>query len=76
MQIIFSFWSFEISEGILNNLKIMISLDTFSNQGLNIFGPLWLILVFVSTTLLKVANYSNSLWLHVAKFKVSPMRLK
>ena len=32
VQIIFSFWSFEISEGILRNQKIIIGLDLFSNQ--------------------------------------------
>ena len=32
VQIIFSFWSFEISEGILRNQKIIICLDSFSNQ--------------------------------------------
>ena len=33
-QIIFSFWSFEISEGILRSQKIIIGLDSFSNQRL------------------------------------------
>ena len=33
-QIIFSFWSFEISEGILRNQKIIIGLDSFSNHRL------------------------------------------
>ena len=32
VQIIFSFWSFEISEGILRNQKFIIGLDSFSNQ--------------------------------------------
>ena len=32
VQIIFSCWSFEISEGILRNKKIIIGLDSFSNQ--------------------------------------------
>ena len=32
VQIIFSFWSFEISGDIVNNLKITIGLDTFCNQ--------------------------------------------
>ena len=36
VQIIFSFWSFEISEGILRNQKITIGLESFSNQSLNI----------------------------------------
>ena len=31
VQIIFSFRSFEISEGILSNQKIIIGLDSFSN---------------------------------------------
>ena len=29
-----SFWSFEISQGILRNQKIIIGLDSFSNQSL------------------------------------------
>ena len=62
VQIIFSFLSFEISEGILRNQKIIIGLDSFSK--FNIFGPIWIILIFLSTSL---QNYSNSLWLHVAK---------
>ena len=54
------FWSFEISEGILRNQKIIIGLDSFSSQRvIYIFGPIWVILVFVSTTLLDV----SSLWI-------------
>ena len=34
VQIIFSFWSFEISKGILRNQKFIIGLDSFSNQSL------------------------------------------
>ena len=34
VQIIFSFWSFEISESIMRNQKIIISLDSFHIQGL------------------------------------------
>ena len=41
VQIIFSFWSFEISEGILRNQKITIGKDSVSNQQFNIFGPIW-----------------------------------
>ena len=37
VQIIFSFWSFEISEGILRNQKLIISLDSFSNLRLYIW---------------------------------------
>ena len=40
VQMIFFVWSFEISEGILRNQKITISLDSFSNQRFNIFGPI------------------------------------
>ena len=32
MQVIFSFWSFEISEDILRNQKFIISKDSFSYQ--------------------------------------------
>ena len=39
VQIIFSFWSFEISEGILRNQKIIIGLDSFSNQRLIYLDP-------------------------------------
>ena len=34
VQIIFSFWSIEISKGILRNQKLFIDLDSFSNQHL------------------------------------------
>ena len=46
------------------------------NQKINIFGLIWIILVFVSTTLLRDANYSTSLWPHVAKSIGSLKRLK
>ena len=39
VQIIFCFWSFEISEGILRNQKIIIGLDSFSNQRLTSLAP-------------------------------------
>ena len=39
VQIIFSFWSFEISGGILRNQKIIIGLDSFSNQHLIYLAP-------------------------------------
>ena len=48
VQITFSFWSFEISEGILRNQKIIIGLDSFSNLGLMYLAPfelyMWIIL--------------------------------
>ena len=55
VRIIFSFWSFEIGENILRNQKLIMGLDTFYKPTfkLNIFGPIWIILVFVSTNLLK-----------------------
>ena len=39
VQIIFSFWSFEISGCILRNQKIIIGLDSFSNQHLIYIWP-------------------------------------
>ena len=42
VQIIFSFWSFEISDGILRNHKMAIGLDSFSNQCLIYLAPFWL----------------------------------
>ena len=66
VQILFSFWSFEISKGIMRNQKTIIGLESFSNQRVNVFDPIWILLVFVSTTLLKDVNYSHNLWLHVA----------
>ena len=35
--------------GILRNQKIIIGLDSFSDQRSNIFGPIRIIIVFVST---------------------------
>ena len=32
VQILYSFWSFEIDEGILRNQKFIFGLDSFSNQ--------------------------------------------
>ena len=40
VQIIFSVGSFEISEDILRNQKIIIGLDTFSNQYLKCWSNL------------------------------------
>ena len=40
VQIIFSFWSLEISEGILRNQKIIIDLDSFSNHRLKYLAHL------------------------------------
>ena len=56
VQIIFSFWSFEISKGILRNQKIIICLDSFSNQRLIYLFPFLIMVVFVSTILLKFAK--------------------
>ena len=40
VQIKFSFWSFEISECVLRNLKITFGFDSFSNQCLIYLDPL------------------------------------
>ena len=40
------------------------------------FDPIWILLVFVSTTLLNDVNYSHNLRLHVAKSIGSLKRLK
>ena len=77
VQIIFSFWSFEISEGILRNQKIITGLESFSNQRFNMFNSIRILPVCVSTTLLNDVNdYSHYLWPHVAKFIGSLKRLK
>ena len=39
VQFIFSFWSFEISEDILRNQKLIIGQDSFSNQCLMYLVP-------------------------------------
>ena len=39
VQIIFSFWSFEIRKDILRNQNIIVGLDTFSNQDLLYLAP-------------------------------------
>ena len=53
VQIKFSFWSFEISEGILKNQENVMGLDSFSNQRLIYLTPFG---SFVLTALLKVAK--------------------
>ena len=63
VQIIFSFRSFEISESILRNQKIIIGLDSFSNQNLIYFAP------FVSNERWKITVilFAQCLWHNVAK---------
>ena len=39
VQIIFSLWSFEFGEGIVGYKKVIISLETFSKQMVNIWNP-------------------------------------
>ena len=56
VQIIFSVWSFEISEYILRNQKNISGLGSFSKQGFNMFSPISVSLVFVLTTLMKDAK--------------------
>ena len=45
---IFSFWSFEIREGIFGNQELLIGLDLFLNS-FKILVSFWVILVFAST---------------------------
>ena len=73
-QIIFSFWSFEISEGIVRNQNFMINLDIFLNMYcLTLFG---FTRQCVDCQFEILQNCSNFLWLHVAKFIWSLMRLE
>ena len=53
VQIVFSFWSLEISEDILRNQKFIVGLDSFSNQRLIFLASLENI-SFLSTIQLKV----------------------
>ena len=78
VQILFSFRSFDISESILRNQKIIIGLESFSKQRFHIFAfdHIWILQVFVSTTLLNDVNYNHYLWLHVANSIGSLKRLK
>ena len=69
VQIIFSFWSFEISEGILRNQKFIIGLDSFSNQSF-----IYFVCLDISSLCTELHNYIISLWLHFAKFKGSLKR--
>ena len=39
VRIIFSFWAFEFSEDVLRNKKIIIGLNSFSNQRLIYLAP-------------------------------------
>ena len=53
VQLIFHFWSFEISERILRNQKLTIGLDSYSRQFIYL-DLIWIyISVFVSTAYLK-----------------------
>ena len=54
VKIIFSVLSFEISGDIVRTQISILCLDIFSNR--HMFGPIWIILVFVSTSLLKGAK--------------------
>ena len=79
VQIIFSFWSFEISKGILRNLKFIIGLDSFSNQCSIYLAHLnnaSLCIDYPVERCKITSSYSYYFWLHVAKFKGSLMRLE
>ena len=57
--------------------EIHYGLDSFSNQRVLYHWYVWVIIVFVSTILLKVAKlHCISVWLYYAKFKWSQKRLK
>ena len=56
VHIIFCFRSFEISDDILRTQKLIIGLDSFSNQWI-----IWIILVFVLTKPLKVTLFGSML---------------
>ena len=72
VQIIFSFWAFEISDDILGNQKIILNLDTFN---LNTFNRLALFR-FACHILTSQSKISNCLWFHVARFIGSLMRFE
>ena len=55
LPIIFCSWSFEISVDVLRNHKFIIGLDSFK-LAFNILDPICIILVFLLTIFLKVAN--------------------
>ena len=61
VQIIFSFWPFEISEGIRRNQKLIIGLDSFSNQSWS--GNLFLIAPFPDLCLLVPFYIFGSVWI-------------
>ena len=67
-----SSWDFEISECVLRNQTLMIRLDTFSVQMLNIWAPFRFISVIEMTVLLKCAKFQKRL---VSCIKVSMTRL-
>ena len=51
VQIIFSFWSFEVSEDIMRNQNLILGLDSFYKQ-ITFLVSIWFISVFVLTELL------------------------
>ena len=70
MQSIFSFWSFEISDGILRNQKFIIGLDSFSNQRF-----IYLVLFLYRLSCLKLQKYGIFECFHAAKSEGSLKRL-
>ena len=58
VHFIFHFWSFEISERILRNQKLMIGLDSYSRQFIYLFGPHLDIYIYQSLNRLPIRNSS------------------
>ena len=59
VQIIFSFWSFEISKSILRKQKLMIGLDSFTKHSLNVWPQYEFKPVFDLSVLLKSAKLQH-----------------
>ena len=74
-MVIFSFWSFEISKGILRNQKFIIGLDSFSKQCSIYLAHLEKTSPYIDYPVER-CKLSYSLWPYVAKFKGSLMRLE
>ena len=75
VQMIFSFWSFEISKSILRKQKLMIGLDSFTKQILNVWPQYEFKPVFDLSVLLKSAKLQHFSVAVFARFIGSQMRL-
>ena len=75
VQMIFSFWSFEISKSFLRKQKLMIGLDSFTKQILNVWPQYEFKPVFDLSVLLKSAKLQHFSLAVFARFIGSQMRL-